>query len=220
VVVAVTFGVVVYIVVQAGAALSLYAVGLGVAVLLSAAAGVVAHRSAVGLEAAASRQTEKAREELALVGQLSAGLSGPLTPTEVATQFLRASSGVLPPTAVTTLLQYEETAGLIRILAEQGGGVTPRAGISDRRRRRAGEARDPAIAHTLGGEPDRRLRPRDRAGDAVLRPQAGRDHSADRPFDDAADAGKPLVLTSPTNSGAVAARDLAAQIAVAAPVVR
>jgi pilus assembly protein CpaE len=41
-----------------------------------------------------------------------------------------------------------------------------------------------------------------------------------RPFDDAADEGKPLVMTSPQNSGAVVMRDLAAQIAVAAPVKR
>ena len=39
-------------------------------------------------------------------------------------------------------------------------------------------------------------------------------------FDDAADAGKPLVMTSPQNAGAVVMRDLAAQIAVAAPVKR
>ncbi|HEV2012113.1 MAG TPA: response regulator [Candidatus Limnocylindria bacterium] len=40
------------------------------------------------------------------------------------------------------------------------------------------------------------------------------------PFDDAADGGKPLVMTSPQNAGAVVMRDLAAQIAVAAPVKR
>jgi hypothetical protein len=114
---AVTFGVVVYIVVHAGAALSLSTVGLGVAMLLSAAAAVGAHRPAVGLEAAASRQTEQAREERALVGQLSAS--------------------ALPASA-----------------ASSKGAV----------------------------------------------------HG--------------IVLTSPTNSGAVAVRDLAGQIAVAAPVVR
>jgi hypothetical protein len=41
-----------------------------------------------------------------------------------------------------------------------------------------------------------------------------------RPFDDAADEGRPLVVTQPQNAGAVAMRDLAAQIAVAAPVKR
>jgi DNA-binding response OmpR family regulator len=41
-----------------------------------------------------------------------------------------------------------------------------------------------------------------------------------RPFDDAADEGKPLVLSSPQNAGAVVMRDLAAQIAVAAPMKR
>ena len=39
-----------------------------------------------------------------------------------------------------------------------------------------------------------------------------------RPFDDAADEGKPLILTAPQNAGAALMRDLAAQIAVAAPV--
>ena len=38
------------------------------------------------------------------------------------------------------------------------------------------------------------------------------------PFDDAADAGKPLVATSPSNAGAVSVRDLAAQFTVVAPV--
>jgi Flp pilus assembly CpaE family ATPase len=38
------------------------------------------------------------------------------------------------------------------------------------------------------------------------------------PFDDAADEGKPLVLTAPQNVGSVIMRDLAAQITVAAPV--
>jgi CheY-like chemotaxis protein/MinD-like ATPase involved in chromosome partitioning or flagellar assembly len=41
-----------------------------------------------------------------------------------------------------------------------------------------------------------------------------------RPFDDAADEGKPLVMTAPQNAGAAVMRDLAAQIAVAAPVKR
>jgi len=38
------------------------------------------------------------------------------------------------------------------------------------------------------------------------------------PFDDAADAGKPLVVSSPSNSAAMAMRELAAQITVAVPV--
>ena len=38
------------------------------------------------------------------------------------------------------------------------------------------------------------------------------------PFGDAADEGKPLVASSPSNAGAVSVRDLAAQITVAAPV--
>ena len=38
------------------------------------------------------------------------------------------------------------------------------------------------------------------------------------PFDDAADEGKPLVASMPSNAGAISVRDLAAQITVAAPV--
>lgn len=38
------------------------------------------------------------------------------------------------------------------------------------------------------------------------------------PFDDAADEGKPLVMTAPQNVGSVVMRDLAAQITVAAPI--
>jgi len=38
------------------------------------------------------------------------------------------------------------------------------------------------------------------------------------PFDDAADEGKPLVASTPSNAGALSIRDLAAQITVAAPV--
>jgi DNA-binding response OmpR family regulator len=41
-----------------------------------------------------------------------------------------------------------------------------------------------------------------------------------RPFDDAADEGKPLVIAAPQHPGSVVMRDLAAQIAVAAPVER
>jgi len=37
-------------------------------------------------------------------------------------------------------------------------------------------------------------------------------------FDDAADSGKPLVSSTPSNVGAMAVRDFAAQITVAAPV--
>lgn len=40
------------------------------------------------------------------------------------------------------------------------------------------------------------------------------------PFDQAADQGKPLVISSPENAGATLMRDLAAKIAVAAPVAR
>ncbi|MDP9319657.1 MAG: hypothetical protein M3P16_01010, partial [Chloroflexota bacterium] len=51
-------------------------------VALSIAAGIVVWRFAASLEAARA-QAERGREELALVGQLSATLSGPLTPGDV-----------------------------------------------------------------------------------------------------------------------------------------
>jgi hypothetical protein len=53
-------------------------------IALSVAAGVVAWRFAARLEAARA-QAERGGQELALVGQLSATLSGPLTPQQVAT---------------------------------------------------------------------------------------------------------------------------------------
>ncbi|HEY8730612.1 MAG TPA: AAA family ATPase, partial [Candidatus Limnocylindria bacterium] len=40
------------------------------------------------------------------------------------------------------------------------------------------------------------------------------------PFDDAADGGKPLVQTAPTNAGSISVRDLAAQFTVVAPMSR
>ena len=98
-------------------------------VALSVAAGVVAWRFAARLEAARA-QAERGQGELALVGQLAATLSGPLSPQEVASQFLAGIRGLLAPSVVTTLLQYEETTETIRILAQQGGNVAPRPGIS------------------------------------------------------------------------------------------
>jgi signal transduction histidine kinase len=95
---------------------------LAFVVALSIAAGVVAWRFATRLEAARS-QAERGVTELAIVGQLSATLSGPLTPAEVATQFLAGIKGLLPPTVVASLLQYEETAESVRILAQQGASV-------------------------------------------------------------------------------------------------
>lgn len=96
-------------------------------VALSVGAGALAWRFADRLEAART-QAERGREELALVGQLSAGLSGPLSPTEVAGQFLAGIRTVLPASTISTLLQYEETAGTLQILAQhRGSGLTPGA---------------------------------------------------------------------------------------------
>ena len=108
--------------------------GSDIAVLIivvagSVGAGLVAWRFA-GSTQAAVRDAERGREELALVGRLSAGLSGPLKPAEVATAFLDGIKGALPATAAATLLQYDEIAGSVRVLAQQGAGPLPRAGIS------------------------------------------------------------------------------------------
>jgi signal transduction histidine kinase len=93
---------------------------LALVIAISVAAGIVAWRFAANMEVAL-RDTERSREELALVGRLSAGLSGPLTPTEVATQFLTAIKGLLPASVTASLLQYEETAESVRVLAQLGG---------------------------------------------------------------------------------------------------
>ncbi|HEV2250068.1 MAG TPA: GAF domain-containing protein [Candidatus Limnocylindria bacterium] len=94
-------------------------------VLLCMAASLVVYRLTDRLSRALET-SERRAEELALVGTLSAGLSGPLGPTEVATQFLAGIRHVLPPSAVATLLQYEETAELVRVLAQEGGAAPPR----------------------------------------------------------------------------------------------
>src|SRR5438067_2099692 len=93
-------------------------------IAVSVAAGTVAWRFTSGMQAAL-RETERGREELAIIGRLSAGLSGPLSPREVATSFLDGIKTELPPTTAATLLQYEETAGHVRALARQGGAPSP-----------------------------------------------------------------------------------------------
>ncbi|HTH70432.1 MAG TPA: GAF domain-containing protein [Candidatus Saccharimonadales bacterium] len=100
---------------------------LALVVACSVAAGIVAWRFATKMDVAL-RDTERSREELALVGRLSAGLSGPLSPTEVATQFLTAIKGLLPASVVASLLQYEETAESVRVLAQLGGPDASSAG--------------------------------------------------------------------------------------------
>src|SRR5690349_20125331 len=71
--------------------------GSDVAVLLivvigSVGAGIVAWRFADSTQAAL-REAALGREELAVIGTLSAGLSGPLSPSEVATAFLKGIEG-------------------------------------------------------------------------------------------------------------------------------
>ena len=101
---------------------------LVIVVLGSIGAGAVAWRFADSTQAAL-RQAEQGRDQLAVVGRLAAGLSGPLTPGEVATAFLDGIKNVLPPSAIATLMQYEEATGSVRILARQGAPL-PRDGIA------------------------------------------------------------------------------------------
>lgn len=129
--VAVAYAVAVYIALAVGQsrAKGVEILVLVLVIAISVAAGSVAWRFATGVEVAL-RDTERTREELALVGRLSAGLSGPLTPGEVATAFLDGVKGVLPASVIAMLLQYEETAESIRILAQYGAGPLPREGIT------------------------------------------------------------------------------------------
>src|SRR5260370_196423 len=81
--------------------------GSDAAVLIIAVAGsigaaTVAWRLADSTETAL-RQADQGREELALVGRLSAGLSGPLKPPEVANPFLDGIKRALPPPPVPAL---------------------------------------------------------------------------------------------------------------------
>jgi signal transduction histidine kinase len=100
---------------------------LAVVIAISVAAGTVAWRFATSMDVAL-RETERGRQELALIGQLSATLSGPLTPMEVATQFLTSIKGLLPASVVASLLQYEEAAESVRVLAQQGSPTASIAG--------------------------------------------------------------------------------------------
>jgi signal transduction histidine kinase len=118
--VAVAYAVAVYVALALGGSRAESLEILLLVIVVSVAAGIVAWRFATNMEVAL-RETERSREELALVGRLSAGLSGPLTPTEVATQFLGAIKGRLPASVVASLLQYEETAETVRVLAQLGG---------------------------------------------------------------------------------------------------
>ncbi len=124
----VVYAVSVYLVVAGAQTRAEEAEILVLVIALSVAAGLVAWRFADRLESARA-QAERGRGELALVGQLSATLSGPLTPLEVATQFLAGIADLLPKSVVTTLLQYEEAAESVKILAQQGGSVAGRPGI-------------------------------------------------------------------------------------------
>src|SRR5258707_12156662 len=111
-----------YVLVAVAFALAVY-VALGIArtrgsdigvliivALGSIGAATVAWRFADSTNAAL-RQADQGREELALVGRLSAGLSGPLKPAEVANAFLDGIKAPLPPSAVARPLPSDEAAG-------------------------------------------------------------------------------------------------------------
>ena len=125
---AVVYAVAVYVALALGGSRAQSVEILLLVIAVSVVAGTVAFRFATNMEAAL-RDTERSREELALIGRLSAGLSGPLTPAEVATAFLDGVKGVLPDDVIATLVQYEETTQTIRILA-QHGATLPRQGIT------------------------------------------------------------------------------------------
>ena len=127
--VSVAYAVTVYLV---GASVQNRAEELGVLILMigiGITAGLIAWRFADPGEAARA-QADRDREELALVGRLSGSLSGPLLPSEVATRFLAGIADLLPPSVVATLLQYEEAAESITILAQQeGASIAPPTGL-------------------------------------------------------------------------------------------
>ncbi|MDQ6857446.1 MAG: GAF domain-containing protein [Chloroflexota bacterium] len=123
---AVGYALAVYLALALGTTLADTVEILVVVIAISVAAGSVAWRFTTRLDAA-RLDAERGREELAFVGQLSATLSGPLTPAEVAAQFLAGIKGLLPESVAATLLQYEETAESVRVLAQQGraGALSP-----------------------------------------------------------------------------------------------
>ena len=103
--------------------LTIHPVSLILWTAFSLAAGWAAYRLAARLSAALD-QAERRGAELGLISELSAGLSGPLSPTEVAAAFLAGIRRVVPPAATIALIAYEEAAASFRTLAEDG----PRAG--------------------------------------------------------------------------------------------
>ena len=109
--------------------LTVHDVSFVIWVALCVAAALLVHRLTATL-GRALETSERRAGELALVGTLSAGLSGPLTPGEVATAFLEGVRGVLPESVAATLFQYEETAETIRILAQHGAGPLSGHGTS------------------------------------------------------------------------------------------
>src|SRR5947207_129846 len=125
--VAVAYAVAVYVALALGTSRAESVEILMLVVAVSVAAGIIAWRFATNMDTAL-HETERSREELAMVGRLSATLSGPLSPAEVATQFLTAIKGLLPGSVVASLLQYEETAESVRVLAQQGAAGSATAG--------------------------------------------------------------------------------------------
>jgi len=95
--------------------------------LFSLAAGEVAYRFSAQLSAALA-ESERRGVELALITELSAILSGPLGPTEVASAFVSSIRRVVPPSTTIAIIAYEEAAEAFRSLAEDGPAVGPMTG--------------------------------------------------------------------------------------------
>ena len=101
----------------------LHLASLAVWIGFSLVAGWAAYRFAARLWAALD-QAERRGAELGLISELSAGLSGPLSPTEVAAAFVAGARRLVPATVTIVLIAYEEAAASFRTLAGDG----PRAG--------------------------------------------------------------------------------------------
>ena len=102
---------------------SLHLASLALWTAFSLVAGEVAYRFDSRLSTALG-QAEQRGAELGLISELSAGLTGPLGPAEVAAAFLAGIRRVVPPAVTSALIVYEEAAEAFRSLAEDG----PRAG--------------------------------------------------------------------------------------------
>lgn len=101
-----------------------HAVSLTLLTSFSVLVGLVAHRLADRLSAALA-ESERRGVELALISELTAGLSGPLGPADVATAFLDAIRRQVATTATLSVITYEEPAAGFRTIAVNGPHAPP-----------------------------------------------------------------------------------------------